>query len=290
MLTAETIERYLSQQRLISGDLLYADSDPNLDGDVSVQQDAVFSKNNSAEVETTLSTVLQKQQPDVLQSSEAITEQESSPIELDMGRSPAWKSVTTLEELNSRICNCQKCELGATRNKFVFGVGNRNADIVVIGEAPGADEDALGEPFVGRAGQLLTKILESVEFSREEVFICNILKCRPPGNRTPLASEVDQCEPYLYKQLELLKPSFILALGLTAINTLMKSKFRMADVRGKFLNYQNVRTLVTYHPAALLRNPEWKKSTWEDVKLLRRSYDAFKVNGHLPDFDTTTVV
>ena len=153
---------------------------------------------------------------------------------------------------------------------------------MVVGEAPGADEDAQGEPFVGRAGQLLTKILEAVELQRDEVYICNILKCRPPGNRTPLPEEVDQCEPYLFKQLELIQPKFILALGLTAANTLLKNKFKMADIRGSFFNYRDVHMMVTYHPAALLRNPEWKRAAWEDIKLLRRSYDTFVATGELP--------
>lgn len=184
-----------------------------------------------------------------------------------------WQQSASLFDLQSAICNCTQCPLGQTRNKFVFGVGNPNADIMVIGEAPGADEDAQGEPFVGRAGQLLTKILQAIQFEREHVFIANILKCRPPGNRTPIPSEVEQCEPFLHKQIQLIKPKFILAVGLTAANTLLKSKYKMADIRGKIFDYQGVKMLVTYHPAALLRNPEWKKFTWEDVQLLRRLYD-----------------
>ncbi|HRE57711.1 MAG TPA: uracil-DNA glycosylase [Candidatus Kapabacteria bacterium] len=184
-----------------------------------------------------------------------------------------WQQSSSLEVLQKRICECMQCPLGKTRTKFVFGVGNPNADIMVIGEAPGADEDAKGEPFVGRAGQLLTKILQAINFEREEVFIANILKCRPPDNRTPIPSEVEQCEPYLLKQIELIKPKFILAVGLTAANTLLKQKFKMADIRGKVFDYHGVNMLVTYHPAALLRNPEWKKYTWEDVQLLRRLYD-----------------
>ena len=181
-----------------------------------------------------------------------------------------YSNVTTLEQFQTEICECMKCPLGATRTKFVFGSGNPNADIMVIGEAPGADEDEQGLPFVGRAGQLLTKILESIELPREEVFICNILKCRPPNNRKPLASETDQCEPYLWKQIELIQPKFILALGLTAANTLLKNKESMSQLRGKIHDYHGIRTIVTYHPAALLRNPEWKKHTWEDVKFLRQ--------------------
>lgn len=186
-----------------------------------------------------------------------------------------WNSSSSLEILQSRICECKRCPLGNTRTNFVFGVGNPQADIMVIGEAPGADEDAKGEPFVGRAGQLLTKILQAINFERDEVFIANILKCRPPDNRTPVPSEVEQCEPYLLKQIELIKPKFILAVGLTAANTLLKQKYKMGDIRGKIFDYHDVNMLVTYHPAALLRNPEWKKYTWEDVQLLRRLYDEY---------------
>lgn len=186
-----------------------------------------------------------------------------------------WKNSNDLPDLKQKIHNCKECELGETRNKFVFGSGNPNADIMIIGEAPGRDEDAQGEPFVGRAGQLLTKILEAINLTREEVFIANIIKCRPPGNRVPEKSEVDKCEPYLKKQIELIKPQFILSLGLTSINTLLKQKFKMADIRGNLMEYHGIKLLVTYHPAALLRNPNWKKSTWQDVKLLRKLYDEY---------------
>lgn len=178
----------------------------------------------------------------------------------------------TLDALQAAICTCLNCPLGHTRKSFVFGSGNPDADIMVIGEAPGADEDEQGLPFVGRAGQLLTKILEAIELSRDEVYICNILKCRPPNNRKPLASETDQCEPYLWKQIELIKPKYILALGLTAANTLLKNKASMSELRGRTHDYQGIPMIVTYHPAALLRNPEWKKLAWEDVKYLRQLY------------------
>lgn len=191
---------------------------------------------------------------------------------IEVASSTGHEDVTSLEQFNTKICGCMKCALGATRTNFVFGSGNANADIMVIGEAPGADEDEQGLPFVGRAGQLLTKILESVELGRDDVYICNILKCRPPNNRKPLASETDQCEPYLWKQIELIKPKFILALGLTAANTLLKNKESMTQLRGRIHDYQGIRTIVTYHPAALLRNPDWKKHTWEDVKFLRKLY------------------
>jgi DNA polymerase len=186
----------------------------------------------------------------------------------------SWAATTTLTELNEQICTCMQCPLGHTRTNFVFGSGNPNADIMIVGEAPGADEDEQGLPFVGRAGQLLTKILEAISLPREEVYICNILKCRPPNNRKPLVGETDQCEPYLWKQIEIVQPKLILALGLTAANTLLKNKESMTNLRGKIHDYHGIRTLVTYHPAALLRNPEWKKYAWDDVKLLRNLYDA----------------
>lgn len=196
-------------------------------------------------------------------------------IEMSMEQSTAsWAATTTLTELNEQICTCMQCPLGHTRTNFVFGSGNPNADIMIVGEAPGADEDEQGLPFVGRAGQLLTKILEAISLPREEVYICNILKCRPPNNRKPLVGETDQCEPYLWKQIEIVQPKLILALGLTAANTLLKNKESMTNLRGKIHDYHGIRTLVTYHPAALLRNPEWKKYTWDDVKLLRNLYDA----------------
>jgi uracil-DNA glycosylase len=184
-----------------------------------------------------------------------------------------WKNASSLSELKLAISNCKECALGHQRNKFVFGEGNPNADIMIIGEAPGRDEDLQGMPFVGRAGQLLTKILESIGFNREDVFIGNICKCRPPENRPPETGEVDKCEPYLKKQIELINPAFILSLGLTSINTLLKTKNKMADIRGQVLDYHGKKLLVTYHPAALLRNPNWKRFVWEDMKNLKSLYD-----------------
>lgn len=184
-----------------------------------------------------------------------------------------WMDVTSLDELNKMICNCQKCDLWKTRSNFVFGTGNPNADLVCVGEAPGAEEDKQGKPFVGRAGQLLTKILKAIDFERDDVFICNILKSRPPDNRNPLPNEIKQCEPYLLKQLELIKPKFILALGTFASQTLLKTKEPLGKLRGRFHLYNGIKMMVTYHPAALLRNPHWKKPAWEDVQMLRAEYD-----------------
>ncbi len=200
--------------------------------------------------------------------------------EKTMGDYPAepWAGTSSLGELNSLICECQKCSLGATRIKFVFGVGNPKAEIVLIGEAPGADEDAKGEPFVGRAGQLLNKILEAIHFKREDVYICNILKCRPPNNRDPRPEEVQQCEPYLWKQLEIIKPKIILCLGRISAQVLLKTNDTLTNLRENVHDYRGIPLLVTYHPAALLRNPNWKRPTWEDVQKLRKMYDEMKNN------------
>lgn len=190
----------------------------------------------------------------------------------------AFVKAKTLEELDGMINTCLKCPLGETRNKFVFGEGNPNAKVMVVGEGPGADEDAQGRPFVGRAGKLLDKILEAVDFKREEVFIGNVVKCRPPGNRTPVQSEMAECLPYLNKQIELIKPKLILCLGKTAALGLLNKKDSLGKMRQQVFEYQGAKVLVTYHPAALLRNPQWKRGTWEDVQLLRKLYEELEEN------------
>jgi DNA polymerase len=184
-----------------------------------------------------------------------------------------WGEADSLDRLNTEICTCMKCPLGATRTRFVFGTGNPHATLMVIGEAPGADEDAQGEPFVGKAGQLLNKILLAIDFRREDVYICNILKCRPPGNRKPASGEVEQCLPYLQKQIALVQPVVILCLGLTAAENLLETSESLTRLRGRVLAYQGIPLMVTYHPAALLRNPNWKRPTWEDVQALRNLHD-----------------
>ena len=144
---------------------------------------------------------------------------------------------------------------------------------MLIGEAPGADEDAQGEPFVGRAGQLLNKILEAIGFRRDDVYICNILKCRPPNNRKPQPEEVERCLPYLRKQIQLVRPALILCLGLTAAENLLGTTESLGRLRGRTLSYEGTPVMVTYHPAALLRNPNWKRPTWEDVQAARVLHD-----------------
>lgn len=185
-----------------------------------------------------------------------------------------WEKSTSLDQLEKLICNCTKCRLHKGRNKFVFGSGNPNADVLVIGEGPGAEEDKQGLPFVGRAGQLLTDMLKAIKFSREEVYIGNIVKCRPPENRTPMQDEMDTCLPYLKKQVELIKPKLILCLGLTAAKGLLNKRESLGELRKSIFDYENAKVIVTYHPAALLRNPHWKKDCWEDLKKFRKMYDA----------------
>ncbi|HEX9006030.1 MAG TPA: uracil-DNA glycosylase [Bacteroidota bacterium] len=184
-----------------------------------------------------------------------------------------WEEARSLEELERMTHDCKKCRLWETRTNFVFGTGNPKATFMVVGEAPGADEDAQGEPFVGRAGQLLNKILAAIGFSREDVYIANILKSRPPNNRKPLPDEVEACLPYLQKQIALIHPEVILCLGLTAAENLLDTKESMSRLRGRVLEYQGIPLMVTYHPAALLRNPGWKRATWEDVQAARKLHD-----------------
>jgi uracil-DNA glycosylase family 4 len=177
--------------------------------------------------------------------------------------SPDW---ATLDEA---VRTCTKCALHKTRTQTVFGVGNHRAQWMFIGEAPGADEDAQGEPFVGRAGQLLYAMLAALGLKREEVFIANVLKCRPPNNRDPQADEVEHCEPYLIRQIELIQPKLIVALGRHAAHSLLKTDLALARLRGQRLSYQNIPLVVTYHPAYLLRTPSDKRKAWEDLRRAR---------------------
>lgn len=171
--------------------------------------------------------------------------------------------------------DCTRCKLhGLGRRQIVFGVGNPDADLMFVGEAPGADEDIQGEPFVGRAGQLLTKIIEAMKLTRDEVYICNVLKCRPPNNRTPEPGEVAQCEPYLQRQIEIVRPRIICCLGRVAAHALLRGSAPLSRLRGRLHEYAGTPVVVTYHPAALLRNAAYKRDTWEDVKWLRREYDG----------------
>ncbi len=182
-----------------------------------------------------------------------------------------------LEAFRQQICECTRCRLGATRNRFVFGSGREDAGILFVGEAPGADEDRSGQPFVGAAGQLLTKIIEAMGLAREDVYICNILKCRPPNNRDPQPDEIEQCEPYLKRQIEWVQPRVICTLGRFAAQTLLRSDQSMGRLRESEHRYEGIPLIATYHPAALLRNPQWKRPTWEDMKKVRRLYDGVEL-------------
>ena len=179
----------------------------------------------------------------------------------------------SLEEIAAAVAGCRRCPLYATAINPVPGTGNPDADFMIVGEAPGANEDAQGVPFVGQAGQLLTKIIEAINLRRDDVFIANVLKHRPPGNRNPLPEEVTACSPYLVRQIELVRPKVLLALGTFAAQTLLETKLTIGKLRGQEHRYYGVPLVVTYHPAALLRNPAWKRPTWEDVQLARRILD-----------------
>lgn len=183
-------------------------------------------------------------------------------------------SLDSLEAVAKHIAACTACSLAKSARNHVPGEGSPTAGFVVVGEAPGEKEDELGRPFVGRSGELLTKILEAVQFKREDVFICNVLKHRPPGNRNPTPDEIKVCSPYLLRQLELLQPRVILALGTFASQTLLQTTQPIGKLRGLVHRFHGVPLIVTYHPAALLRNPAWKRPTWEDVQLARRIFDS----------------
>ena len=191
-----------------------------------------------------------------------------------VARAAGREGSAELESFRRQICDCTRCSLGATRNEFVFGAGNPAAGIVFVGEAPGAEEDRRGEPFVGAAGQLLTKIIAAMGLGRGDVYICNILKCRPPNNRDPQPDEIAQCEPYLKRQIEIIQPKVICTLGRFAAQTLLRSGESMGRLRGRAHQYEGIPLVATYHPAALLRNPQWKRPTWEDVKKVRALYDG----------------
>jgi DNA polymerase len=180
-------------------------------------------------------------------------------------------SDVSLDVIQSEVAACTRCaELASTRTQTVFGVGNPNTRLCFLGEAPGADEDRLGEPFVGRGGQLLNKIIEACRVKREDVYILNMIKCRPPGNRNPLPTELSNCRGYLERQLDLIRPEFICCLGAVAAQNLLGTTVSIGKLRGKVHNYRGIKVVCTYHPAFLLRSPSFKKETWEDMKLLFR--------------------
>lgn len=183
-------------------------------------------------------------------------------------------SKESLESIRADLQECRRCKLWSTRTNLVFGSGNPDADLMFVGEAPGADEDAQGLPFVGRAGQLLTKIIESIGLNRSDVFICNILKCRPPGNRNPEIDEIAACEEFLFRQISAMKPKIICALGTFGAQTLLRTTEPIGRLRGRLLEYRGVKLIATFHPAYLLRNPMEKKRVWEDMLVIRKHLDS----------------
>jgi len=210
----------------------------------------------------------------------AASARQASPIQAPAARAPQPAPVAPLEPgidwgpLRERVASCTACELCKTRTQTVFGVGNERADWLIIGEAPGAEEDRQGEPFVGRAGQLLNAMLQAIGLPRDTVFIANILKCRPPGNRDPRPEEVARCLPFLHAQIALLKPKIILAVGRIAAQNLLATDAPLARLRGKLHAFgaANTPLVITYHPAYLLRTPADKRKAWEDLKFARATY------------------
>ncbi len=230
-----------------------------------------------------------KTEPQLVIASPPAIDSQPTKKETTMARSSAWarggaglfeatgdspvpaSSAATLAVLQLEVAPCTRCgELAATRTQTVFGVGNPKARLCFMGEAPGADEDRLGEPFVGRGGQLLNKIIEACRLKREDVYILNMLKCRPPGNRNPLPDELTNCRPFLERQLELIEPEYICCLGAVASQNLLGVTTPIGKLRGKFHAYRGAKVVCTFHPAYLLRNPPAKKDCWDDMKFLMR--------------------
>jgi len=199
----------------------------------------------------------------------ARSEQPPQSEEPATGPLPATSTILnaiTIDELRNIALPCQRCRLAGTRTQVVYGVGNPNADLMFIGEAPGRDEDIKGEPFVGRAGQLLTDIIKAMKLTRDDVYIANVIKCRPPENRNPEPDELDACRPYIRRQIEFIKPKVIVTLGKFALQSMSGKAHAISAARGQWTTYENIKVMPTYHPAYLLRTPSAKKDVWADMK------------------------
>lgn len=221
----------------------------------------------------------------------------SKPAGSRQGRAPAEPVVSAAESesvfnaptgaaglgvVRDELGDCRRCGLAQGRKTLVYGVGNPNAALVFVGEAPGADEDVQGEPFVGKAGQLLTRMIEAMGFAREDVYICNVIKCRPPGNRNPEPDEVAACEPFLKKQLAAIRPRMIVALGKFAAQCLLRDETPISRLRGNFRSYEGIQLMPTFHPAYLLRDPGRKKEAWEDLKAVLAALDRMGITPPRP--------
>jgi DNA polymerase len=185
---------------------------------------------------------------------------------------PSAAAAETLEEIRADLGDCQRCKLCRSRTRIVFGTGNPQARLMFIGEGPGQEEDRAGEPFVGAAGQLLDRIIEAIKLKRSDVYIANVVKCRPPGNRLPEPDEIATCFPFLRRQIAAIRPLFICTLGGCAVQTLLRTSEAVSRLRGRLFEFEGIRVLPTFHPAYLLRNPEKKRDVWEDMKLLMREF------------------
>jgi DNA polymerase len=183
---------------------------------------------------------------------------------------PAVAACTNLAQLRTELGDCTRCKLHSTRTNIVFGEGNPQARLMFVGEGPGQSEDEQGRPFVGRAGQLLTKIIEAMGLRREDVFIANVVKCRPPANRVPERDEVATCSPFLFRQINIIKPQVIVALGATSLKCLFGDDAKISEMRGRFVDYHGVQLMPTFHPAYLLRNPPAKKEVWADMQVVMK--------------------
>jgi uracil-DNA glycosylase family 4 len=195
----------------------------------------------------------------------------SLPVSENVPEKVIRSKILTLTDVRKELGDCKRCKLHQTRRTIVFGEGEQKASLMLIGEGPGYDEDVQGRPFVGKAGQLLTKILQSISLPREEVYIANIVKCRPPQNRNPEPDEIKSCHPFLMKQISVIQPKIICALGTFSAQTLLKTDTKITALRGKFFDLEGIKVMPTYHPAFLLRNPERKREVWEDMKKIAES-------------------
>jgi len=252
---------YLKQQRLLGGDSVILAGDSGL----GTRDSGTASRSASTPIPEPSSA-----RPEAPSPSPGIS---FDPPSADLFATDPIQRATSLQDVATLIADCRKCKLCDGRTNTVPGEGPATARLVVIGEGPGRTEDETGRPFVGRAGELLTKILEAIKLPREQVYICNIVKCRPPENRLPQYDEIAACLPFLYRQLELVKPKVILAMGGTAAQSLLNTKQSLGALRNQIHRFRGIPVVITYHPAALLRNPNWKRPTWDDVRIAARLLD-----------------
>jgi len=261
---------FLEQQQLLGGDVVILPDGPTLGSTPGSRPGSVDSRSHAIEP-TPGASPGNPNTPAAQPASELPPAGISyDPPGSDLFATDPLPQARSLDAVAQLVASCTKCRLCEARRHTVPGEGPPDARLVVVGEGPGRVEDETGRPFVGQAGELLTKILAAIELPRERVFICNVVKCRPPENRVPQYDEIAACVPYLFHQLDLLKPAVILAMGGTAAQTLLNTKQSLGALRNQVHRFRGIPVIVTYHPAALLRNPNWKKPTWDDVRIARR--------------------